>query len=66
MQPHVFTLLLRSALIQERLTSLEQHHNPSAVTLLRLKSLKMQIKDRIRRSRQMLPPFHGNRRLAAS
>jgi hypothetical protein len=61
MKPHLFTLLLRSAEIDRRIADLQQRHTPNALQLLRLKALRLVIKQRISRSRSRRPcwPFPG-------
>jgi hypothetical protein len=51
MKPHLFTLLLRLALVEERIAEVQQRKNPNTLELLRLKALRMVIKERINRSR---------------
>ena len=65
MKPHLFTLLLRSAIIEERIADVKKRKHPNSLELLRLKALRMVIKERIERYRANFRSTNARRQMAA-
>jgi hypothetical protein len=65
MTQHLFSLLLRAAQIENRIADAQARRSTSPIRLLRLKALRLMIKDRIRRSRSLLPQRVGRTRALA-